>query len=224
MDDSSVFGFLHEKMEYLKTSRPTAVNLFNALDEVQHALTKRMVEAKQQEHNTVDLRECLRATILKHAEFMLQRDVNDNRAIGKFGADAILQVTGKEKVHMVTICNTGSLATAGYGTALGVVRCLAERNQLESITALETRPYNQGSRLTAFEILEEKMPGGRLICDSAAAALMQVRLLFMKTRHSFGRAKGYSGIIHTFFLSELVLTLFIFYFHWMDGWIGKFKK
>jgi methylthioribose-1-phosphate isomerase len=47
-------------------------------------------------------------------------------------------------------------------------------DQLESITALETRPYNQGSRLTAFEILEEKMPGGRLICDSSAGALMQV--------------------------------------------------
>ena len=75
----------------------------------------------------------------------------------------------------MTICNTGSLATAGYGTALGVVRALAEQDQLESIIALETRPYNQGSRLTAFEILEENMPGGLLICDSMAASLMKVK-------------------------------------------------
>ena len=107
---------------------------------------------------------------------MLERDVQDNRNIGKFGAEAILK--GKTgKVTIMTICNTGSLATAGYGTALGVARALQEMDRLESIVALETRPYNQGSRLTAFEIVEEKMPGGTLICDSAAGAMMRVRTL-----------------------------------------------
>jgi methylthioribose-1-phosphate isomerase len=119
------------------------------------------------------IRDCLCKAVLVHTEFMLQRDVQDNKSIGKFGAQAILRnKTGK--VNIMTICNTGSLATAGYGTALGVVRALQEQDRLESIIALETRPYNQGSRLTAFEIVEEKMPGGTLICDSAAGAMMRV--------------------------------------------------
>lgn len=75
----------------------------------------------------------------------------------------------------MTICNTGTLATAGFGTALGVARALQNQNKLQSIHCLETRPYNQGSRLTAFEILEEKMPNGTLICDSAAASLMKTK-------------------------------------------------
>jgi methylthioribose-1-phosphate isomerase len=67
------------------------------------------------------------------------------------------------------------LATAHFGTALGVVRELAYLERLESITALETRPYNQGSRLTAFEIVEENFPGGQLVCDNMAAYLMKVK-------------------------------------------------
>ena len=157
-------AFIITKLDYLATSRPTAVNLFNALHEVKVILTK----VKQESGD----REGFAKAILEYAEFMLERDVADNRAIGQHGADAILAKTGGSAVRLVTICNTGSLATAGYGTALGVARALQERSALESIHALETRPYNQGSRLTAFEILEEKMPGGTLICDSAAGALM----------------------------------------------------
>jgi eIF-2B alpha/beta/delta-like uncharacterized protein len=162
--------WIQEKMAYLKSSRPTAVNLSNALLELEQAMTKALLEKK-----TANTKDILRNSILEYSEFMLERDVSDNRAIGKFGADAILKITGKDQINLVTICNTGSLATAGYGTALGVARSLQEMGKLESITALETRPYNQGSRLTAFEILEENMPGGQLICDAAAGALMQVR-------------------------------------------------
>ena len=72
---------------------------------------------------------------------------------------------------MLTICNTGSLATAGYGTALGVVRSLHEMGALEHVYACETRPYNQGARLTAFEIVEDHLPG-TLITDSMASSLM----------------------------------------------------
>jgi methylthioribose-1-phosphate isomerase len=64
------------------------------------------------------------------------------------------------------------LATAGYGTALGVVRCLHSDGALQQVYACETRPYNQGSRLTAFEIVEDKLPG-TLICDSMASACMR---------------------------------------------------
>jgi eIF-2B alpha/beta/delta-like uncharacterized protein len=189
------------KMEYLKHSRPTAVNLSNALQEVQTAMTEALSKledgnTKNDPHTVLNV---LRQEVLKYAEFMLQRDVSDNRAIGQNGAHAIIAhkkgqcnkdddtTTTKEKIHMVTICNTGSLATAGYGTALGVARALQEQDQLGSITALETRPYNQGSRLTAFEIMQEQMPGGRLICDSAAGALMQVRYITVSGMYLLSR-------------------------------------
>lgn len=170
LDDAKVLGFIQEKMAYLKTSRPTAVNLSNALQEVDEKMQEALKGAA-----AGSLKDTLLRSVKEYAEFMLERDVSDNKAIGKFGAEAILKDSGKSKVNVVTICNTGSLATAGYGTALGIARRLQEVDALESITALETRPYNQGSRLTAFEIMEEKMPGGQLICDSSAGALMQVR-------------------------------------------------
>ena len=172
-DADGLLAWIREKMAYLKSSRPTAVNLSNALDE----LELNMKEALEKSGDDSDKKKVLCKAVLDYSEFMLERDVKDNMAIGKFGAEAILKKTGKDKINLVTICNTGSLATAGYGTALGVARSLQEMDKLESISALETRPYNQGSRLTAFEILEEKMPGGQLICDSSAGALMQVRTL-----------------------------------------------
>jgi len=99
-----------------------------------------------------------------------------NKAIGEAGADAVLSAMkkagrGDRKARVVTICNTGSLATTGWGTALGVIRSLHARDKLEHVYCLETRPYNQGSRLTAFEIVTDKLPG-TLICDSMAASLM----------------------------------------------------
>lgn len=160
-------AFIFDKMEYLKTSRPTAVNLFNAMDELTDIIKA-----------AGDKKEEIIKTVIAHAEFMLERDVSDNKAIGRNGANDILANLPQHRnnaVRLVTICNTGSLATAAYGTALGVARALQSDGNLESIHALETRPYNQGSRLTAFEIMEEKMPNGTLICDSAAAALMRIK-------------------------------------------------
>jgi len=170
-DADALLSWIKEKMAYLKSSRPTAVNLTNALVEVEGKL----MEALESSADEADKMKVLCKAVVEYSEFMLERDVSDNKAIGKFGAEAILKKTGKEKINLVTICNTGSLATAGYGTALGVARSLQEMEKLESISALETRPYNQGSRLTAFEIMEEKMPGGQLICDSSAGALMQTK-------------------------------------------------
>lgn len=166
-DTSSVRQLIQSKIQYLKTSRPTAVNLFNAMEELQLVLDKEEQKTKQD----------IVQSVIAHAEYMLQRDVADNKAIGSHGAKAILSHTSSndKNIRLVTICNTGSLATANYGTALGVARALHSMGRLESIHCLETRPYNQGSRLTAFEILEEQMPNGTLICDSAAAALMRVK-------------------------------------------------
>ena len=162
-----VLEVIKEKMDYLSTSRPTAVNLFNAMGELSKVIEGESITNKD---------EMIKA-VISHAEFMLERDVSDNKNIGLHGANDILSCLhpDREGVRLVTICNTGSLATASYGTALGVARALHSMEKLESIYCLETRPYNQGSRLTAFEIMEEGMPNGTLICDSAAAALMRTK-------------------------------------------------
>ena len=81
----------------------------------------------------------------------------------------------KEKVNVLTHCNTGSLATGGYGTALGVIRALKELGHLSLAYCTETRPYNQGSRLTAYELVYEEIPA-KLICDSAVSALMSTEV------------------------------------------------
>jgi methylthioribose-1-phosphate isomerase len=78
---------------------------------------------------------------------------------------------GKSKVKVLTTCNTGSLATARYGTALGVIRYLHENGKLDHAFCTETRPYNQGARLTAFELVFEKIPS-TLVCDNMASYLM----------------------------------------------------
>lgn len=122
---------IHEKMEYLKTSRPTAVNLFNAMDELSSILND----------DSLTTKEALLQKLTSHASYMLDRDVSDNKSIGSHGADDILAGRDDDtKVQVITICNTGSLATAGWGTALGVARELAGRGRMEGIACLETRP------------------------------------------------------------------------------------
>ena len=81
---------------------------------------------------------------------------------------------GDRKVKILTHCNTGSLATGGYGTALGVIRALHHSGRLDVAYCTETRPYNQGSRLTAYELTFDKIPA-KLICDSAVSALMSTQ-------------------------------------------------
>jgi methylthioribose-1-phosphate isomerase len=121
-----------EKMEYLKTSRPTAVNLFNAMEELSNIIIM---------DTSLDTREALLEKLTSHASYMLERDVSDNKLIGSHGADDILANRESDvKVQVITICNTGSLATAGWGTALGVARELCERGRMDGIACLETRP------------------------------------------------------------------------------------
>ncbi len=159
--------FLLTSMEYLRTSRPTAVNLFIAMD----ALTA-LVSIKMDlgDLTAVDLI----TSFVEAAEKILEDDIAGNRTMGANGAKRILELVDRAKVRVLTICNTGSLATGGFGTALGVVRTLHELGKLEHVYACETRPYNQGARLTAFEIVEDGLPG-TLIGDSMASALMAVK-------------------------------------------------
>ena len=127
--------------EVLRKSRPTAVNLFWALD--------RMKRAK-------DLR--------TEAEAIYAEDLAANRAIGELGAKLI-----KDRARVMTHCNAGALATAGYGTALGVIR--SAKGKKISVIANETRPYLQGARLTAWEMVQENIPC-TLITDNMAGHLM----------------------------------------------------
>ncbi|OWA50494.1 Methylthioribose-1-phosphate isomerase [Hypsibius exemplaris] len=165
----ALVDFCRTKLEYLVSSRPTAVNIRKAAD---HLLAFLQSFQLGQPEGTAQAVESVKLKLIEEIEKMLENDVADNVAIGDHGAADILARTGKTRITVLTHCNTGSLATAGYGTALGVVRSLQKQNQLEHVYFNETRPYCQGSRLTAYEIVTDKLPG-TLICDSASGWLMQ---------------------------------------------------
>jgi methylthioribose-1-phosphate isomerase len=130
-----------EAFEVLAKSRPTAVNLFWALE--------RMKRAKDLE---------------AEARAIYEEDLAANKAMGRLGAKLI-----PERARVMTHCNTGALATAGFGTALGVIR--SAKDKKISVIANETRPYLQGARLTAWELVQEGIPC-TLITDSMAGHLM----------------------------------------------------
>ncbi|XP_050217044.1 methylthioribose-1-phosphate isomerase [Mercurialis annua] len=162
-DDAA--SYLFKKLDYLVSSRPTAVNLADAAVKLKEVISKAAATAS-------DSKSIFEAYI-EAAEIMLEDDVASNKAIGSHGASFIQnRLENPKKLSILTHCNTGSLATAGYGTALGVIRALHSEGVLERAYCTETRPFNQGSRLTAFELVHEKIPA-TLIADSAAAALMK---------------------------------------------------
>eukprot|EP01100_Stratorugosa_tubuloviscum_P001308 TRINITY_DN128_c1_g4_i1.p1 TRINITY_DN128_c1_g4~~TRINITY_DN128_c1_g4_i1.p1 ORF type:complete len:364 (-),score=220.87 TRINITY_DN128_c1_g4_i1:32-1123(-) len=157
-------NFISNKLDYLTTSRPTAVNLFEAANRLKN-LTITIANEKDQISTIVIDK------FIYEAEKMLEDDIAANKAIGSFGAQFILSLSNEPSV--LTHCNTGSLATAGYGTALGVIRALNEQNKLKQAFCTETRPYNQGARLTALELVHEKINNATLITDSMVGALLQ---------------------------------------------------
>eukprot|EP00762_Andalucia_godoyi_P007171 ANDGO_08041.mRNA.1 Methylthioribose-1-phosphate isomerase len=157
--------FILDKLHYLSESRPTAVNLSKAV-----AQLSSMVAAAQSDGlSSVEIKECFIAA----AETMLVTDAQDNEHLAKFGVQWLVdRYSDGRKLRVATHCNTGALATARYGTALGIIRFLFKQGRIEHVYATETRPYNQGARLTIFELQYEGIPA-TLICDSAAAFLMQ---------------------------------------------------
>ncbi|MEY4720137.1 MAG: S-methyl-5-thioribose-phosphate isomerase [Pseudomonadota bacterium] len=140
-------------IQQLASSRPTAVNLFWALEQMRDRLAKI-------ENNAV-------SSLLALAEKIHQDDIAANRAMGERGADILGDARG-----VLTHCNAGALATGGYGTALGVIRSAYQRGKLKTIYADETRPWLQGARLTVWELAQDGIPA-TLIADSAAAWLMK---------------------------------------------------
>lgn len=169
-DASAAQEYINSKLDYLATSRPTAVNLFDAIRRLRSVVSNAVKKNPQSGCLPSPQSVCL--AVVESSEAMLEEDVAANRAMGKYGAQALLAASpGKKSLRVLTHCNTGSLATAAYGTALGVVRALHEAGALDHAYCTETRPYNQGARLTAFELVTDGLPS-TLICDSAAAALM----------------------------------------------------
>ncbi|XP_065151129.1 methylthioribose-1-phosphate isomerase [Paramisgurnus dabryanus] len=156
-------SFIRDSLCHLTSARPTAVNMGRAARELME-----FTENESMEKNTEQLRE----SVIGWIEEMLERDVNDNKKIGNYGAQHILSGVPRDSVTVLTHCNTGSLATAGYGTALGVVRSLHALGRLKRLYCTETRPYNQGARLTAYEAVAEGFPA-TLITDSMAALAMR---------------------------------------------------
>jgi methylthioribose-1-phosphate isomerase len=169
--DMTGAGLICHNLQLLLTSRPTAVNLGDAVRKLE-----KVVWAAQQQSGATDL--SINEAYIQAAEQMLVDDVQDNQNIGNFGADWILQnsriIYPGGKLSVLTHCNTGSLATAGYGTALGIVRSLHVRDYLKRAYYTETRPCNQGSRLTGYELLHDNIPSQQ-ITDSMAGALMGLK-------------------------------------------------
>jgi methylthioribose-1-phosphate isomerase len=142
-------------IERLAASRPTAVNLFWALDRMRAVIEGCRSAA-----------EACAATLVE-AQAMLEADIAANRRMGTTGAALIEPGRG-----VLTHCNTGSLATGGFGTALGVIRSGWGEGRITEVFADETRPWLQGSRLTAWELQRDGIPV-QLLCEGAAASLLR---------------------------------------------------
>ncbi len=151
-------GTLAARLEELRSARPTAVNLRWAVDRVARAVES-LPPAERP------------AAAAAEAEAIQEEDAAACRAMARHGADLLGE---GPPVEVLTHCNTGALATAGMGTALGVVRELHARGRLARLWACETRPVLQGARLTAWEAVQDGLPV-TLIVDSAAATVLASR-------------------------------------------------
>lgn len=140
----------------LRSTRPTAVNLMWALDQVQGLRNYQEILAK--------------------AHWILEDDIARCKAMSKHAAEYIKTKHGKKKLRIMTHCNAGALATGGYGTALGVIRTLFQKGLVAMVYADETRPRQQGSRLTAWELAHDGIPV-TLNTDNMAAHLMKQGLV-----------------------------------------------
>ncbi len=149
--------------EHLAATRPTAVNLFWAIERMKRTLAglrgQPVVEIKRR--------------LLEESQRILDEDIAMNRALGRHGAALV-----RDGQTILTHCNAGALATAGYGTALGVVRAAWEQGKKIRVLADETRPVLQGARLTVWELMQDQIPV-TLITDSMAGALMRRGLIHL---------------------------------------------
>jgi methylthioribose-1-phosphate isomerase len=155
-DEAAFFARLDEVTTYLASSRPTAVNLFWALDRMKRAA-----------HELRGTASDIAARLLAEAQAIHEEDRQMCRAIGRHGAALLADGQG-----VLTHCNAGGLATADYGTALAVIFAAHEQGKQLHVYADETRPLLQGARLTAWELAQRGIDV-TLICDSMAAQVMR---------------------------------------------------
>ncbi len=152
-----LFTALEKICAFLASTRPTAVNLFWAIERM-----RREIKAA----NPADFHAAA-AIALQHADLIKAEDIEMCRKIGHYGAEFL-----QNGQTWLTHCNAGALATAGYGTALGVFRAAKEQGKKFSVFVDETRPLLQGSRLTAWDLLQENIDA-TLICDNMAGGLIR---------------------------------------------------
>jgi methylthioribose-1-phosphate isomerase len=143
----------------LAGTRPTAVNLFWAIDRMKRLFANLLAGGATLAR--------IQEKILAEAHAMYAEDIAACKTMGAFGGALLPQEGG-----VLTHCNAGALATCGYGTALGVIRSAVEQGKRIHVFADETRPFLQGARLTAWELMEDKIPT-TVICDNMAASLMR---------------------------------------------------
>lgn len=162
-DKEEFIKYIKDGIKYLSTTRPTAVNLFWGLKRMENKLDSIKNLSKQ------DIKE----ELLKEANKIFEEDIETNYNIGKYGNEVV-----PDGANILTHCNAGALATAGYGTALGVIRYAHEHGKNIHVYADETRPLLQGARLTAWELVQEGIKG-TLITDNMAGYAMKLGMIDM---------------------------------------------
>jgi methylthioribose-1-phosphate isomerase len=143
--------------ELIRQTRPTAVNLFWAIRRMREKLESIRIRPLQQ----------VKKTLIEEAQRMHAEDIAANQAMGRLGA-TLMPASGGVLTH----CNAGALATCGYGTALGVIRAAVEQGKKINVFADETRPFLQGARLTAWELVKDGIPT-TVISDNMSGAMMR---------------------------------------------------
>ncbi len=159
-EPAAIHNYFEQARATLASTRPTAVNLFWALERMEKVFIQ---ESLNQAHPK-QIGERLKQEAIR----MYEEDIAINRAIGQYG-----QTLLSEDAQVMTICNAGALATCGYGTALGVIRAAADQGKINKVWACETRPVLQGARLTVWELMQDEIPV-TLISDNMAAYVMQL--------------------------------------------------
>src|SRR5512140_1445999 len=152
--------------DLMAATRPTAVNLFWAIERM-----KRAFAARAQAGESVDQ---LKDRLDREAQLIHDEDVASCRAMGAFGAQVV-----PDDAHILTHCNAGALATAGYGTALGVIRGAVEAGKRVAVFADETRPFLQGARLTAWELVKDGIDTTVITDNMAGAPMRQGKVNFV---------------------------------------------
>lgn len=152
--------------DVLARTRPTAVNLFWGIKRIR-SLFQRLVALQPEDRPEAEKLLAIKAEVVAEARRMYDEDIAACKTMGQFGADLL-----PKRGTVLTHCNAGALATCGYGSALGVIRAAVERGAEIDVLADETRPFLQGARLTAWELLKDGIPTS-VLCDNMSGALMR---------------------------------------------------